>query len=94
MLAHDLKILLVAATVATVAAVLSASLRSAESPNWAVRVYLQLMRLSGIPPLSRYARTPRVYSGREGLLAIWFLVFFLIFAISVSMWPSCGRQSC
>jgi hypothetical protein len=90
---HDLKIFLVAAAVATFVAALSLVLRSTNSPNWAVRVYLHLMRLTFIAPLARYARTPRVYSGREGLLAIWFLTFFSIFLIGV-LASSCGRQSC
>jgi hypothetical protein len=93
-LSHDLLVFLAAAAVATVVAVLSVSLRSAGSPNWAVGVYLQLMRWSGIPPMRRYARAVRAYSGREGLLAIWFLVFFVVFMIGVSLAPSCGRQSC
>lgn len=94
MLSHDLLVFLEAAAVATVVVVLSALLRSTGSPNWAVRVYLQLMNLSDIPPMRRYARTTRTYSGREGLLAIWFLVFFVVFMVAVSLGPSCGRQSC
>jgi hypothetical protein len=91
---RDLKIFILAAAVATLVTGLSFFLRAASSPNWAVRVYLGLMKGSLIPSLQRYARNPRTYSGREGAFAIWFLTFFLVFMIAVFLGHSCGRQSC
>lgn len=88
---QDLALFLVAATAVAVCA---QGARESDSPNWAVRFYRRLFRVSLLPPLRRYARDKTSSSRREQFLAAWLLRFFLVFGVGSFLLPSCGRISC
>ena len=87
----DAKVAVFAAVLAVFPAWLMTRSLDPSQPGWAVRIYLNLFRTSGVPPLSQTASVRTRFPIREAFLATWFLVFFALFGIGLFIWPGAAN---